>query len=49
MPKVHFNTAFQGLSEDDINTWIVFNRKKLIGSAIFTPPEYTMVDTLRRH
>lgn len=36
MPKVHFNTAFQGLSEDDINTWIVFNRKRLIGSAIFT-------------
>ena len=36
MAKIHFNTAFEGMSEQDINTWIVFNRKRLIGSAIFT-------------
>lgn len=36
MAKVHFNTAFEGMSEHDINTWIIFNRKRLIGSAIFT-------------
>ena len=34
--KVHFNTAFKGMSEKDLNTWIIFNRKKLIGSALFT-------------
>ena len=36
MAKVHFNTAFENMSEKDINTWIVFNRKRLVGSAIFT-------------
>ena len=36
MAKVYFNTAFEGMSEKDINTWIVFNRKRLVGSAIFT-------------
>ena len=36
MAKIHFNTAFENMSEKDINTWIVFNRKRLVGSAIFT-------------
>lgn len=36
MTKVHFNTAFEGMNELEINTWIVFNRKRLIGSALFT-------------
>lgn len=36
MAKVHFNTAFKEMSEQDINTWIIFNRKRLIGSAVFT-------------
>ena len=36
MAKVHFNTAFENMSEKEINTWIVLNRKRLVGSAIFT-------------
>ena len=36
MAKIHFNTAFENMSEKDINTWIVFNRKRLVGSAVFT-------------
>ena len=36
MAKVHFNTAFENMSEKEINTWIVFNRKRLVGSAILT-------------
>ena len=36
MAKIHFNTAFENMSEKDINTWIVFNRKTLVGSATFT-------------
>jgi hypothetical protein len=36
MTKVHFNTAFDGMSEKDINTWIMLYRKRLIGSAVFT-------------
>lgn len=36
MPTVHFNTAFENMSEEDINTWIILYRKRLIGSAVFT-------------
>lgn len=36
MAKVHFYTAFKSMSKQDLNTWIVFNRKRLIGSAVFT-------------
>lgn len=36
MSKVHYNTAFEGMTENDLNYWIVLYRKRLIGSAIFT-------------
>lgn len=33
---VHFNTAFENMTRDDIKSWITLNRHKLVGSAIFT-------------
>ena len=36
MSKIHFNIAFENMSEEDINTWITLYRKRLIGSAVFT-------------
>lgn len=36
MTRVHFNTAFEGMTEKDLHTWIMFNRKRLIGSVLFT-------------
>lgn len=36
MKQIHFNTAFDNMSYEDINKWISFNYERLIGSAIFT-------------
>lgn len=36
MSKVHFKSAFNGISEKDLNTWVMLYRKRLIGSAVFT-------------
>lgn len=36
MTQIHYNTAFQGMHTDEIDMWISFNYKRLIGSAVFT-------------
>ena len=34
--QIHYNTAFDNMSMDDLNKWISFNYERLIGSAVFT-------------
>lgn len=34
--QIHFNTAFNGMTLEQIEKWIEINRERLIGSAIFT-------------
>lgn len=36
MPIVHFNTAFKGMTREKIELWIKLNKRKLVGSAIFS-------------
>jgi hypothetical protein len=34
--QIHFNTAFENMSAEEVEKWISFNKNQLIGSAVFT-------------
>lgn len=36
MTQIHYKSALQDISEDDLEKWLSFNKTRLIGSAIFT-------------
>lgn len=36
MVQIHFESAFKGMTEDELQKWLKLNRERLIGSAIFT-------------
>lgn len=36
MTKIHFNTAFEKMTKNDLENWKKLNYNKLIGSAVFT-------------
>ena len=36
MTQIHYKSAFQKISEDELDKWLEFNKTRLIGSAIFT-------------
>ena len=36
MTQMHYKSAFEGISEEELDKWLEFNKTRLIGSAIFT-------------